>query len=847
MIVRPGLQFTLGLLTLIVGFEARSDSFIRRHPTSLSSEYLDAALDLNGNIVVCGSATNSSPDFLVSKYSGGGQLLWSRTIDGPFAGEDRADAVTVDGNNNVIVTGTSQGADGRANLLLVKFDADGNELWQFRSTPLTYLATLTTANVFLDPQGNIIATASAHIAQQDPTQTAFFYKRDPAGNEIWTRQHFSSGVVHSVSDQNGGLYAVFDYMTGLGANDTAIVATRYDGNGTHQWDKQYGFNTQNFDEVADIAVSSTGDLYICGFSGLTPNIPDYAYLTYSYDLAGDLRWQRIGSPGVAVGVAIDATNNVYIGCLSYVHGGSDVIKYDSSGMTVWTRSTQHYFGAGPILAYGGVGAGERIVFAGGFSSHEYDPAGTLLSTRKFAQDCPEQSLTRQCMRVNDRTIMVGTYLGSGPSGFDGMLAAYDDGATCQLFVKEGALGADNGESWQDAFKSLQFALGFARCGCEAGAELWVAAGTYRPTSSACNPNRSASFEIDGAIGLYGGFEGIESQLSQRDPVANTTRLTGDITGNDVAPFGNNVENSHHVVDASSAGTDAILDGFMIVGGNANGTTPDNDGGGIYMASGSARIRNCRIVGNAAVRAGGATFVSGPGATPNFENCIFSGNYSGTYGGAIHCEESAEVLALSCTFNHNTSISHGGAIYVANNGTVNLRSSILWSDQAPQGDEIRLISGNANVAFTLIDGGSSAILNSGGILTLGSGNIDGNPGFFDALGMDGVPGSIDDDLHISHASVCFDAGDPTFTPGAGVIDIDGQPRLAGCRVDMGADEVLTGLPNSGDLDGDGQVTQLDVNIFVSVLLQGNYNCVADVDVDGRTDGIDVKGIVEILLQ
>ncbi len=44
-----------------------------------------------------------------------------------------------------------------------------------------------------------------------------------------------------------------------------------------------------------------------------------------------------------------------------------------------------------------------------------------------------------------------------------------------------------------------------------------------------------------------------------------------------------------------------------------------------------------------------------------------------------------------------------------------------------------------------------------------------------------------DFHISPGSPAIDAGDPAFTAAAGELDIDGDPRVIGPRVDIGADE------------------------------------------------------------
>jgi hypothetical protein len=44
-----------------------------------------------------------------------------------------------------------------------------------------------------------------------------------------------------------------------------------------------------------------------------------------------------------------------------------------------------------------------------------------------------------------------------------------------------------------------------------------------------------------------------------------------------------------------------------------------------------------------------------------------------------------------------------------------------------------------------------------------------------------------DLHLQSGSPAIDAGDPAFVPANGETDIDGQPRLNGAHIDLGADE------------------------------------------------------------
>jgi len=103
----------------------------------------------------------------------------------------------------------------------------------------------------------------------------------------------------------------------------------------------------------------------------------------------------------------------------------------------------------------------------------------------------------------------------------------DECEVVRLYVDAQATGAGHGLDWENACPQLRRALAMASHLGNLVAEIWVAEGTYRPGTA-----RDASFRLTSGVGLYGGFAGGEQELSQRDPYAHPTVLSGDLLEND---------------------------------------------------------------------------------------------------------------------------------------------------------------------------------------------------------------------------------------------------------------------------------------------------------------------------
>ncbi len=233
----------------------------------------------------------------------------------------------------------------------------------------------------------------------------------------------------------------------------------------------------------------------------------------------------------------------------------------------------------------------------------------------------------------------------------------DEAWKVPVYVDRDATGDNNGASWEDAFTSLQLALEDAAD----GDEIWVAAGTYTPTYeySPGDP-RSATFQLKNGIVLYGGFDPStgDAGWQDRDWVNNATILSGDI-GTQGDPEDNSYHVFYHPSELVLDGT-AVLDGFTVTGGNANGYSDlDKLGGGMFNDSSSPVVVNCTFSGNSASWDGGG--MSNSHSSPTVIHSAFSGNSAGAVGGGMYNHYSSPAVT-HCTFFGNEAESVGGGMY-----------------------------------------------------------------------------------------------------------------------------------------------------------------------------------------
>jgi hypothetical protein len=341
-----------------------------------------------------------------------------------------------------------------------------------------------------------------------------------------------------------------------------------------------------------------------------------------------------------------------------------------------------------------------------------------------------------------------------------------------IYVDADATGGSGGSSWTNAFTGLADALALAPS-CPNVTQIWVAEGTYRPTAES---DRSASFGMQSGLGIYGGFSGVETARSQRNPETHVTVLSGDIgTPGDVS------DNSYHVVTGIDANGAAVLDGFTLTGGNADGGAPDErSGGGMFIESGSPTIANVRFVANSALSSGGGLY-NGTGCAPKLFNVLFAGNGAFEEGGGI-CNASWLSL-VNASFYGNVAGEGGGGGFCNTTGSPVIVNTIMWGDTAscaaPHENcgEFMTYDGEPNFSYSLVEGSGGSAAWDAELGTDAGSNIDADPLYV---------GAPDGDLRLLIGSPAIDGGNAAF-PGLPETDLGWSPRVQGASIDMGAYE------------------------------------------------------------
>jgi|GEM_PF-2002356 regulation of enolase protein 1 (concanavalin A-like superfamily) len=345
-----------------------------------------------------------------------------------------------------------------------------------------------------------------------------------------------------------------------------------------------------------------------------------------------------------------------------------------------------------------------------------------------------------------------------------------------IHVKETAAPGGDGASWATAFQDLQDALSFVD-ECPGITEIWVAAGTYKPTSGT---DRTISFTMKNGVAIYGGFPNTGNPgFSSRDWSAYPTILSGDI-----GTPGNNGDNSYHVILNSFNNLDhtALLDGVVVTKGIAY--IPDESythsrGGGVFNWNSSPAFNNCLFTGNSARFFGGGMYTES--GSPLITNCIFSENSVELGGGGMFNKDGSSMVT-NCQFNNNSGVTNGGGLVNSTNSTATISHCSFTGNAGRSGGGLTNDTNSSAMISNCIFRENTANNSGGGVFNY----VSSNPTITNCVFIGNAANEYGGGLHNDKASSatinCSFSGNTAGNSGGGIGNLGiSTPIITNCII------------------------------------------------------------------
>lgn len=243
----------------------------------------------DGSLYVVGmSASGSigSYDITLTKLSAMGEILWLRyygTVNNDYCSD-----MEMDTEGNVYLVGTTQSDLFDSDGIIIKVDANGNELWQRTTPPSAVIESL--AGVCLAPDGSIVVVGFKNDLNN--ANDCYVVKLNAEGMVLWEHIYGGGGndVGYKIRYTLDGNYVFTGDSDSFGRGSIDIYVAKIDSEGVLLWEVLAG-DDDYANGSKDIIVSNTGDYLVVGES-LVGNVAAFDLTLAKVSQGGSLLWYR---------------------------------------------------------------------------------------------------------------------------------------------------------------------------------------------------------------------------------------------------------------------------------------------------------------------------------------------------------------------------------------------------------------------------------------------------------------------------------------------------------------------------------------------------------------------------
>jgi Beta-propeller repeat len=317
-----------------------------------NDEDIGNALDVDdqGNVYITGYTETYfiGTDFVTIKYDIDGNQIWCNYYDGTgIIDYDRGMDIVVDANRNTYVTGESIEFLNYYDYRTIKYDSAGAIAWSVRYDGTGYYIYPDRARaIALGPNGDVHVAGYSWDREYDYATV----KYDSAtGNQIWATRydhtdHREDIALDIAVDALGNVYVTGQSESVTSRHDLTTV--KYDADGQEQWIRRFNGSDNHHDRGAAVHVDDAGFIYVAGTSRNASSGDDYTTIKYSTDGAEQwVEYYDYGGEDRVTDMVVTGAGEVYV--VGYSEGpGTDndyaVVTYDADGHEQWTaRYTSH--------------------------------------------------------------------------------------------------------------------------------------------------------------------------------------------------------------------------------------------------------------------------------------------------------------------------------------------------------------------------------------------------------------------------------------------------------------------------------------------------------------------------
>ncbi|MBN2379232.1 SBBP repeat-containing protein [candidate division WOR-3 bacterium] len=305
--------------------------------------------------------------------------------------------------------------------------------------------------IALDGSGNVYVTGGSGGSLDDNDYATIKY--DPQGNQQWVAYYNGPGdgsdqALAIAVDSSGN-----SYITGWSENlseNLDYVTIKYNPQGAEQWVARYNSPDNVWDFAVALAVDYSDNVYVTGFTSYLTLYSSYT--TIKYNQHGEEQWVaryegQEGSVNEAAALAVDKMSNIYVTGLSYDSTSKPdylTIKYNSQGSEEWVS---RYDGPGHDVDKPVAVEVDDIgnVYVTGMSKNE--AGGYDCATVKYSPEGQELWVARYYGSVNSHDEVIGSTALALDSQGNIYVAGSSEGSTSGLDYCTIKYNAQGQELW----------------------------------------------------------------------------------------------------------------------------------------------------------------------------------------------------------------------------------------------------------------------------------------------------------------------------------------------------------------------------------------------------------------